>query len=150
MKRTLVAGLVFALASCAAPPPAPPVLKLTIIGSTSQNPSPTGAGTTVAVNVYQLAATGKFQSTDFYSLTGHEAAVLGSDEVSASQQFLLPPGATLTETLALKPTVTNVGIAVSFRDIDHATWKLVTPVAASGTTALTLRIKGLTATIGSH
>jgi|GEM_PF-4254971 type VI secretion system protein VasD len=146
--KKILSGLVFlALAGCAAPPPPPPVLALTITGSAGQNPDPAGHGTAVAVRLYQLAATGKFQSTDFYSLTGQEAAVLGTDEAGSSEQFLLTPGQSLSETRNLKPTVTSVGVAVLFRDINHSTWKLVAPVAASGTTALTLRINGLTATL---
>jgi type VI secretion system protein VasD len=132
----------------AAPPPPPPVLTLNIIGSAGQNPDPSGQGNTVAVNLYQLASTGKFLSTDFYSLTGQEAATLGADEVGSSEQFLLAPGATLHETRPLKPTVTAIGLAVLFRDINNSTWRLTAPVAANGPSVVTLRINGLKATIG--
>ncbi len=137
-----------ALASCGAPPPPPPVLTLNIVGSAGQNPDANGHGTTVAVQLYQLAATGKFQSTDVYSLISKEAAVLGTDEMGSSEQFLVAPGASLTETRPLKPTVTAIGLAVLFRDINHSTWKLVAPVAPNGPSVVTLRINGLTATIG--
>jgi type VI secretion system protein VasD len=138
-----------ALASCAAPPPPPAVLSLTIVGSAGQNPDSAGQGNAVAVQFYQLVSTGKFLSTDFYSLTGQEAATLGQDEMGSSQQFLLAPGQTLTETEPLKPTVSSVGFAVLFRQINKSTWRLTAPVAASGPTALTLRINGLTASIGN-
>jgi len=148
MKRALAAWLFLALSSCGTPPP-PPVLTLNILGSLGQNPDPNGHGTTVAVRLYQLAATGRFQSTDVYSLMGQEAAVLGSDEMGMSEQFLVAPGASLTETRALKPMVTSVGLAVLFRDINHSAWKLVAPVAANGPSVVTLRITGLTATLGN-
>ncbi len=135
-----------ALTSCSSPPP-PAVLTLNIVGSAGQNPDPSGHGTTVAVQLYQLAATGKFQSTDVYSLIGKEAQVLGTDEMGSSEQFLVAPGQTLTETRPLKPTVTAVGLAVLFRQINQSTWKLVAPVAASGPSVVTLQINGLTATI---
>jgi len=135
-----------ALASCSSPPP-PAVLTLNIVGSAGQNPDPSGHGTTVAVQLYQLAATGKFQSTDVYSLIGKEAQVLGTDEMGSSEQFLVAPGQSLTETRPLKPTVTAVGLAVLFRQINQSTWKLVAPVAASGPSVVTLQINGLTATI---
>jgi type VI secretion system VasD/TssJ family lipoprotein len=61
----------------------------------------------------------------------------------------LAPGQTLTETEPLKPTVSSVGFAVLFRQINKSTWRLTAPVAASGPTALTLRINGLTASIGN-
>ncbi len=147
MKKHLAGLVLLALAGCAAPPPPPPVLSLTITGSAGQNPDPAGHGTTVAIRLYQLTATGKFQSTDVYSLMGQESAVLGTSEAGASEQILLAPGQSLQERRRLKPAVTALGVAVLFRDINHSTWKLVAPVAPSGTTALTLRINGLTATL---
>jgi type VI secretion system VasD/TssJ family lipoprotein len=139
--------VVMALAGCAAPPPPPPVLTLNIIGSAAQNPDPAGHGTTVAVKFYQLSSTGKFQSADVYTLMGNEAAALGTDEAAPSAQFLLAPGASLTETVPLKPLVSSVGFAVLFRDINQSTWKLTAPVAANGPSAVTLRVNGLTAAI---
>jgi type VI secretion system VasD/TssJ family lipoprotein len=134
------------LAGCASPPP-PAVLTLSIIGSAGQNPDASGHGTTVAVQLYQLAAIGKFASTDFYSLTGKEAATLGADEMGSSEQVLLNPGQSLSETRPLKPGVTAIGLAVLFRDINHSTWRLIAPVAASGPSLVTLRINGITATL---
>jgi type VI secretion system protein VasD len=149
MKKLVLGAVLLALAGCSSPPPPPPpVLTLNIIGSAGQNPDAGGQGNTVPVRLYQLAATGKFQSTDVYSLMGQESAVLGTDEMGGSEQFLVTPGQTLTEKRALKPTVTNIGIAVLFRDINHSTWRLVAPVAANGPTELTLRINKLTATLG--
>jgi type VI secretion system protein VasD len=148
MKKIVLGAVLLALAGCSSPPPPPPVLTLNIIGSAGQNPDAGGQGNTVPVRLYQLAATGKFQSTDVYSLMGQESTVLGTDEMGGSEQFLVTPGQTLTEKRALKPTVTNIGIAVLFRDINHSTWRLVAPVAANGPTELTLRINKLTATLG--
>jgi type VI secretion system protein VasD len=144
MKRFLCAAAFLGLASCAKPPPPPPppVLSLTITGSANQNPDPSGKGTAVAVNLYQLTGTGRFLSTDVYTLMGQEQTALGGDEAGSSQQFLLAPGQKLTETVSLKPNVTNVGFAVLFRSINQASWRLTAPVAASGTTMLSLRIAG--------
>jgi len=149
MKPWLVIALALGLASCAPPPPPPPaVLTLTISGSANQNPGPSVQGNPVAVQIYQLASTGKFLSTDYYSLTGQEAATLGQDEMGASQQYLVTPGQHLTETIPLKPTVTSVGAAVLFQKINQSTWRVTAPVASTGAQALNLRINGLTATIG--
>ncbi|HQT63797.1 MAG: type VI secretion system-associated lipoprotein [Acidocella sp. 20-57-95] len=146
MIRLILGIALLSLVGCGGPPP-PAVLTLNIVGSANQNPDNTGQGTTVAVRLYQLSATGKFQSTDVYSLMNQEAVILGSDEMGGSEQFLVTPGQTLTEVRTLKPTVTAVGIAVLFQNINKSTWKLVAPVAASGPTAVTLQINGLTATL---
>ena len=150
MKRAAacLALLILGLSGCASAPP-PPVLALTITGSAGQNPDTAGQGNAVAVNLYQLTATGRFMSSDFYSLTGQEAATLGTDEAGSSEQFLLTPGQSLTEKRSLKPSVVAVGFAVLFRDINHSTWRLVAPVAARGTTNVSLHINRLTATLGN-
>ena len=148
MSRVRVLAVLLVLAGCSAPPPPPPpVLTLNIIGSAGQNPNPGGQGNTVPVQVYQLTAAGKFQSTDVYSLMGQEAAVLGTDEAASSEQFLLAPGQKVAETIPLKPNVSAIGIAVLFRDINHSTWRLLAPAAANGPTVLTVQVDGLTATL---
>ncbi|MDE2240105.1 MAG: type VI secretion system lipoprotein TssJ [Rhodospirillales bacterium] len=148
MKKYAILAMVLGLAGCASPPPPPPVLTLNIIGSTGQNPGASGLGRAVAVRVDQLAATGKFQSTDVYTLTGNESAALGTEELGSSAQYIVSPGQNLTETINLTPGATNAGVAVLFQDINHSTWKLTAPVAAHGPTVLTLHINGLTATLG--
>ncbi len=147
MKKYVILAACLAMAGCASPPP-PPVLTLNIIGSAGQNPNPASQGTAVAVRVYQLAATGKFQSADVYTLTGNESTALGTEELGSSAQYIVSPGQKLTETINLTPGTTNAGVAVLFRDINHSTWKLTAPVAAHGPTVLTLHINGLTATLG--
>jgi type VI secretion system protein VasD len=147
----LAAGFVLLnLAGCGGPPPPPPaVLTLNIAGSAKQNPNAAGQGTAVAIRLYQLSSTGKFQSTDVYTLMGSEAAALGSDEAAPAAQYLLAPGQRLTETVPLKPMVSAIGLAVLFQNINQSTWKLTAPVAPSGPSVLTLRINGLTATIAA-
>lgn len=149
MKKTCAAALLLALAGCAASPPPPGVVKLTLTGGSTQNPGAAGgAANPVPIRLYQLTATGKFQAADVYSLMNNEAAVLGTDETSTATQLLLTPGQSQTETINVKPGVTALGIAVLFQDINHAHWKLVAPVAASGTTRLSVKITGLTAELG--
>jgi type VI secretion system VasD/TssJ family lipoprotein len=149
MKKLLAATFLLVLAACSSPPPPPPVLTLNIVGSAGQNPDASGHGTTVALQLYQLTATGKFQSTDVYSLMGQEATVLGTDEMGASEPILVAPGAKLTETRPLKPNVAAVGITVLFRQINQSTWRLVAPVAPNGPSVVTVNIQGLTASLGN-
>jgi type VI secretion system protein VasD len=148
MRRLIALVITLAIAQCAAPPPPPPpVLTLNITGSTGQNPDSSGAGTTVAVRVYELAATGKFQAADVYTLTGSESTALGTDEVTGSTQYLLAPGQKLSQVLNLPPGVNFVGIAVLFQKINQSTWKLTAPVAPHGPSSITLQVQGLTASL---
>ncbi|HUB14296.1 MAG TPA: type VI secretion system lipoprotein TssJ [Acetobacteraceae bacterium] len=128
------------LARCGPAPKPPPVLTLTMVGSADQNPDPSGNAAPVAVDVYQLTATAKFESSDWTSLTQNETATLGQDEAAPAQQFVVGPGETQTKTFELKTGVQNIGIVVLYRDIDHAQWRAMAPAASSGPTKLTLNI----------
>lgn len=133
----LVAPLV--LLQCAPAPKPPAVLTLTMIGSTDQNPDLAGKPAPVAVRIYQLTATAKFERGDVFALTEHEQQTLGSDD-AGSQEFVLSPGETQTKTFELKPMVQAIGIVVLYRDIDNAQWRADAPAAASGPTKLLLNV----------
>ena len=100
----------------------------------------------VALQIYLLNAGGRFAATDSYALMDRAAAVLGED-ASATETALVRPGETKTLTLLPKPGVQVLGIAVMFRDIDRATWRVQAPVAPRGPTKLLLSINGLRATL---
>ena len=129
-------------------PSRPPVLTLTMVGSADQNPDPGGKAAPVAVKVYQLTATAKFSSSDWTALTEQEPQTLGLEEAAPSQQFVVAPGETQTQTIELKMGVPNIGVVVLFRDIDHAQWRAMAPAADSGPTKLTLTIAKLAITLG--
>jgi type VI secretion system protein VasD len=122
------------------------VLELTLKGGADQNPDASGKAASVAVHVYQLVSTAKFDRADVFALTEREAATLGADELG-SEEVLLGVGETQTLTHELKKGTDSIGIAVLFRDIDHAKWRASAKVKDSGTTKLTLTVSGLTATL---
>ena len=128
-----------ALAHCAPGPKPPAVLNLTMIGSAEQNPDTSGKASPVAVRIYQLTQTAKFERADVFALTEREQQTLGQDS-AASQEFVLSPGETQTKTFELKNGVQAVGIVVLYRDIDRSKWREVAPAATSGPTRLTLSV----------
>lgn len=134
------------LAYCAPPPKPPAVLTLTMVGSANQNPTLSGGPAPVAVRIYQLTATAKFERADVFALTEHEQQTLGQDD-AGSQEFVLSPGETQTKTFELKTGVQAVGIVVLYRDIDNAQWRADAPVATSGPTRLTLNVGKLAITL---
>ena len=128
-----------ALAHCAPGPKPPAVVTLTMIGSPDQNPSTSGAPSPVAVRIYQLTQTAKFDRGDVFALTEHEQQTLGQDE-AGSQEFVLSPGETQTKTFEAKTGVQAIGVVVLYRDIDNAQWRADAPIATSGPTRLTLNV----------
>jgi type VI secretion system protein VasD len=137
-----------ALAACAAPPPPPPppVLELTVIGGADQNLDTTGKPVAVALHLYDLTATAKFERADIFALIEREKATLGADS-PASEEFVIAPGETRKIIHPLKPDVQFVGLTALFRDIDNATWRVMQPVAAHGVTKLVARTSGLKVTL---
>jgi type VI secretion system protein VasD len=135
-----------ALAHCGPKPPG--VVTLTMIGSSDQNPDSTGKAAPVAVRIYQLTQTAKFERSDVFALTEHEQQTLGQDD-AGSQEIVLSPGETQTKTFELKPGVQAIGVVVLYRDIDNAQWRADSAVATSGPTKLTLNVGKLAITLKS-
>lgn len=146
-RQLLLLPAALLLARCGPAPKPPAVLNLTMVGSAGQNLDPTGKAAPVAVKVYQLASTAKFNSSDWTALTENEAATLGQDEAAPSQQFVVAPGETQKQTINLKNGVAAVGIIALYRDIDHAQWRATATVADSGPTNLNLNIAALAITL---
>ena len=145
-RRSIFLALPVLLAGCGTPPPKPPaVLSLTITGGANQNPDASGTAEPVAVRIYPLVTAGKFNAADPYSLLGKATSLLGSDLAGPSEQTIVAPGATVKLMHKLPDQAQSIGIAVFFRAIDRATWRLVAPVKGHETNALTLRIDGLDA-----
>ena len=144
-RRSLLSlPVILALAHCGPKPPG--VVTLTMIGSADQNPDATGKAAPVAVHIYQLTQTAKFERSDVFALIEHEQQTLGQDD-AASQEFVLSPGETQTKTFELKTGVQAVGVVVLYRDIDNAQWRADAAVATSGPTKLTLNVGKLAITL---
>ncbi len=140
-------GLMATLSACAPPPPPPPaVLMLSIAAGPDQNPDATGRAAPVAVHLFQLATTAKFERADIFALIEREQATLGADGL-ASEEFVLAPGETRAITRELKKDTQAIGVAVLYRDIDHATWRAMVPVGNTGPQRLMLKTQGIVATL---
>ncbi len=146
-RQLLAASAMSALLTRCGPAPPPAVVEVTIKGGADQNPDPAGTPVAVAVRLYSLNAPGKFAAADAYALMDREKATLGEDG-AGSEEVVVRPGETKTVTLSPKAGVRFLGVAVLFRDIDHAAWRARAPIAPSGLTKLVLSIAGTTAKLG--
>jgi type VI secretion system protein VasD len=135
-----------ALARCAPGPKPPAVLNLTMIGSADQNPDTSGKASPVAVRIYQLTQTAKFERADVFALTEREQQTLGQDS-AGSQEFVVSPAETQTKQFELKTGVQAIGVIVLYRDIDRSQWRAQAPVVTSGPSNLVLNIGKLAITL---
>jgi type VI secretion system VasD/TssJ family lipoprotein len=140
-RRTLLPLLAaLALAHCGPKPPG--VVTLTMIGSADQNPDTAGKAAPVAVHIYQLTQTAKFERA-MCRTDRARAAVTGQD--APAHRNLLSPGETQTKTFELSRCRTLA--VVLYRDIDNAQWRADAAVATSGPTKLTLNVGKLAITL---
>lgn len=138
-RRTALLALA-ALGACAAPPPPPPSVRLAVAAGADQNPDPSGRPSPVAVHVFFLKGTARFERADWTQLTERERDTLGPDS-GGSEQFVFSPGERREILRELQPGVQAIGIVALYRDIDSgARWKAVRAIAPSGQTALALSL----------
>jgi len=108
------------------PPPAgpPPELRISVSAAADANRGPGGKGLPVVVRLYELKARGAFDGADYFSLSDKEAATLGG-ELIGREEATLAPGTERLVVRNLNPESRFLGVAVGFRDIDHASWRAV-------------------------
>ena len=140
----LVAGA--ALVACTGVTSRDPSLRLTFLGGTDQNPDAIGNAAPVAVHIFHLAGADRFNRADVFSLIERESTTLTSD-VLRSEEFVLAPGETREVQQPLTRNVRYIGIIVLFRDIDQATWRVMSPVDNGVSSALVLKTRSNIATL---
>lgn len=138
-RRTALLSLA-ALGACAAPPPPPPSVTLRVAAGADQNPDPTGRPSPVAVHVFFLKGTARFERADWTQLTERERDTLGPDS-GGSEQFVFSPGERREITRELQAGVQAIGVVALYRDVDTgARWKALRTIAPSGQTALSVTL----------
>jgi type VI secretion system protein VasD len=145
-RRTFLAVPAAAVTAGCAGPPAPAVVNLTIKASSDLNRNAAGTPLAVAVRLYTLNARARFMTADAFALMDRDRAVL-ADEGTRAEEIVVRPGETRNITLAPKPDVRFIGVAVLFQDIDRSQWRAVAPIAPSGLTRLVLSIGANRATL---
>ena len=116
-----------------------------VLGATETGPGYTGhvndpdLGLVYMQARYYDPSVGRFASADAFAMMERERAVRG-DEGARSEEMVVRPGETRKITLAPKPDVRFLGVAVLFQDIDRAQWRAIAAIAANGTTRLVLAV----------
>jgi type VI secretion system protein VasD len=138
-RRATLASLL-ALGACASPPPPPPSVTLRVSAGADQNPDQAGRASPVAMHVFFLKGTARFERADWTALTERERDTLGPDS-GGSEQFIFAPGERREITRELQAGVQAIGIVALYRDVDSgARWKAVQTIAPSGQTTLAVTL----------
>lgn len=121
--------LVLALAAlfgCASPPK-PTLIKGVVNAHPTVNPDARGRPSPINVRVYALKSRAAFDSADFFSLYDKDKETLGPDLLDKEEMQLMP-GANRTLEKQLPPEARHVGVIASFRDLEHAQWRMAVDI----------------------
>ncbi len=123
----LLLGL--ALTACTS---APTTLHLTLQAQTNLNPDNTGLPNPVQAHVFLLKNSDTFSNTDYFQFADKEKSVLGGDLLAQRDEFM-HPGQTQLLTLPIPKDARFIGVSAAYRNIDQATWRVVTPIVGTAT-----------------
>jgi type VI secretion system protein VasD len=104
------------------------MLRVDVAAASDANRGPGGQGLPIVVRLYELRAQGAFSGADFFSLYDREAKALGG-ELIAREELTLSPGQTRQIVKPLDPQARYLGVLAAFRDLDHAEWRDLVPLA---------------------
>ena len=124
--------LAASLSACAG---APTTLHLTLQAERGLNPDNTGLPNPVQARVFLLKNADAFSNTDYFQFADKEKTVLGGDLLAERDQFM-HPGQTQVLTLPIPRDAKFIGVSASYRNIDQATWRVVTPIVGAATITL--------------
>jgi type VI secretion system protein VasD len=111
-----------------------------IISSANQNPDHNGRPSPLVLRVYQLSDETLFKNSDFYDLYDDDTKILASS-LKHKDEFSIPVGQTLINTLIVHPQAKYISILGGFQDLDNATAKLSLTIDPKNPEPLCLRIE---------
>lgn len=135
------AAMALLLVSCAKNAESPQPLEKTADANTvvlhftaaaALNPGANGEPAPVRVRIFELKNTASFGRADYFALAERAQSTLGADLLD-QDEVLLQPGQQLTVEHALNVATRQIGLVVSYREIDQAQWRAVLNVAARST-----------------
>ncbi len=113
----------------------PTTLHLTLQAQPGLNPDNTGLPNPVQAHVFLLKNPDVFSNTDYFQFADKEKTVLGADLLAQRDEFM-HPGQTQMLTMPIPKDTKFIGVSAAYRNIDQATWRVVTPIVGNATVTL--------------
>ncbi len=139
--RVLALGVVAAftvVAGCASGPAPDVEVRGSITAVESVNPDSMGRPSPLMIRIYQLAATDKFDTAEFFALTDNPEATLGADLLGVDP-IMLAPGDSKPYEAEYDPETRYIGVVAGYRDIHQATWRATVEMPGRSITNLMRR-----------
>ena len=130
----------FALtAGCASGrPPEDVKIRGSITAVETVNPDSTGRPSPLMIRIYELSATDKFDTAEFFELTDNPEAALGTDLLGV-EPIMLSPGESRPYDAEYDPNTRYIGVVAAFRDIHQAEWRATVEMPGRSITNLMRR-----------
>ena len=139
----LVMAAALVLAGCAAAPPKPTSVKVTLQASPTVNPDARKRASPLVVRVYELKSSAAFDAADFLSLYERDQATLAAEMVGR-EEFTLRPGESRPWEKIVGPEVRFIGVMAAYRDIERARWKTLIPIKPNLKNVITIKADEIT------
>lgn len=139
--KVAVLGMAMAFiltAGCASGPPADVAIRGSITAVDDVNPDATGRPSPLMIRIYELAATDKFDSAEFFDLTDNAEATLGADLLGV-EPIMIAPGEARPYDAEYDANTRYIGVIAGFRDIHQATWRATVEMPGRSITNLMRR-----------
>lgn len=134
------------LSACAARPPEPTRVSISIETSGDINPNPTGRPSPLTLRIYQLKSPSSFQDADFMSLYEKEDAVLGRD-LAKREEVLLKANEKRNVNFEAEMDTTAIGLLAVFREYEQAQGKATAALIPHKSNQFNVIISGTTISV---
>jgi type VI secretion system protein VasD len=134
----LLASLMATLAGCSSlPSMSPSNSKIRLVTRDGLNPDASGRPSPVPIRVYLLSNADKLSRADYFQIIDHESDVLGADIITR-EEAVVRPGESHEIVLQGWREHAEVGVVVGYRDIERASWRVISPLPSNGELVVTL------------
>lgn len=144
--RCLAVLAALLLSACGSSTPDPTTVEMTITATGSINPNSVSEPSPVVLRIYQLKSDSAFNAAEFSEIFYGDRKVLGGD-LLGQKEYNVKPGDNLTYEDTVSPETRYIGIVAGFRDIENATWRVVTAVTAEDDNPLTVNVDSLSVSL---
>jgi type VI secretion system protein VasD len=112
--------------------------RITLTAAPDLNRDASGRPSPVPIRVYAIRNAEKLSRADYFQIVDRERDVL-ADDLIARKEVVLRPGQSQSIVLDVPREGSPVIVVVAgFRNIEHANWRLISPVPANGDLSVTL------------
>lgn len=142
------AAAALSIAACSSPPK-PTTLDVSIVATDTLNPTIQKRPSPAVVRLFELRNAASFEAADYTGLFEKDKETLAADLVSRDE-YVIKPGETKLITKTYDPALPPpkaIGIAVGYRALDRAAWRLTVPIRPNEKNTIVFSLDALAVTV---